>query len=167
MKTVPNKNQSNKLHEAKIKLGVLVLFFICIIFIGIYITNMQSGISVIKTQWTNWLLAVKSLCTCYHVLIHDRRPHYSGFVEIYHFSSKLDWFSPNFKNNYLKMEEDQVEQDPNVVNFIPCISFVKRGVAKENPDKVCICLHWFHLNFSKKIHFQGKYKYLHGPFLNF
>lgn len=46
------------------------------------------------------------------------------------------------------MEEDQVEQDPNVVNFIPCISFVKRGVAKENPDKVC--LHWFHLNFSRK-----------------
>lgn len=38
----------------------------------------------------------------------------------------------------LEMEEDQIEQDPNVVNFIPCISFVKRGVAKENPDKVRI-----------------------------
>lgn len=36
------------------------------------------------------------------------------------------------------MEEDQVEQDPSVVNFIPCITFVKRGVAKENPDKVSI-----------------------------
>lgn len=32
------------------------------------------------------------------------------------------------------MEEDQ--PDPNAVNFIPCVCFVKRGVAKENPDKV-------------------------------
>lgn len=31
-------------------------------------------------------------------------------------------------------EEDQ--QDPSVVNFIPCMRFVKRGVAKEQPHKV-------------------------------
>lgn len=31
-------------------------------------------------------------------------------------------------------EEDQ--QDPSAVNFIPCMRFVKRGVAKEQPHKV-------------------------------
>lgn len=33
-------------------------------------------------------------------------------------------------------EEDQ--RDPNAVNFIPCLCFVRRGVAKENPDKVSV-----------------------------
>lgn len=37
-----------------------------------------------------------------------------------------------------EMEEDQIDQDPSVVNFIPCIRFVKRGVAKEQPEKVAL-----------------------------
>lgn len=36
------------------------------------------------------------------------------------------------------MEEDQIDQDPSVINFIPCIRFVKRGVAKEQPEKVAL-----------------------------
>lgn len=31
------------------------------------------------------------------------------------------------------MEEDQEESQ---INFIPCLCIVKRGVAKENPEKV-------------------------------
>lgn len=38
-------------------------------------------------------------------------------------------------------EEDEIEQDPTAVNFIPCICFVKRGVAKEQPEKVCVCVY--------------------------
>lgn len=34
------------------------------------------------------------------------------------------------------MDEEEYQQDPNAVNFIPCVCFVPRGVAKENPDKV-------------------------------
>lgn len=38
------------------------------------------------------------------------------------------------------LEEDQIEPDPTAVNFIPCMCFVKRGVAKEQPEKVLIIL---------------------------